>query len=327
MLRNELSNWVRFFKSVWGGGIGFIFAYLGAYKTLGKLLPSALMARLLPILRQTIMPGVVLLCTSACTTKTSGNASAAASAARPPVVVVAPVVQKTVPIYRELIGRTTAIYTVDVRSQATGILEQALFKQGQAVRKGQLLFTIDPSQYEAALQSARATLSKAQADVAQAEATLNKNNQDVARYEPLMKQRAIPKEQYDTAVASMKTAQAQVQQMQAEVKQEQAAVHQAEINLSYTKIQSPINGVAGIRQVDPGNLVNSSTTMPLVTISSSNPMDVQFDISEIDYLRYIQKVRTRTERQKAASDITFQLLLPDGSTYHYQGKFVCRTAL
>ncbi|MGH9397923.1 MAG: efflux RND transporter periplasmic adaptor subunit [Terriglobia bacterium] len=155
--------------------------------------------------------GLLLLFAAGCSSGGHGR-DQPQGVAQPPVVVVAPVIQKTIPIYREYVGRTAANYTVDVRPQVTGILESAPFSEGSAVKKGQVLFTIDPSEYKAALQSAQAQLAKAQADVSQAKANLLKNQQDAARYAPLVKQQVIPQEQYDDAVAAAAVAEAQVEQ-------------------------------------------------------------------------------------------------------------------
>lgn len=253
-----------------------------------------------------------------CSSKNHGSDQAAAS---PPLVVVASVTLKTIPISREYVGRTAANYTVDVRPQVKGILKTASFTEGQAVKKGQILFTIDPSEYKAALQSAQAQLAKAEADVAQTKANLLKDQQDVARYAPLAKQLAIPQEQYDDSVAAEKAAEAQVEQAQAEVKGAQAAINQANINLGYTVIRSPLEGVAGQRQVDPGNLVSPGMSSPLVTISSITPMRVSFNISEADYVRYITRIRNPARRQQETEKILFRVFLADGTAYPYRGRF------
>ena len=266
------------------------------------------------------MIGALLLFASACSSKGRGS-DQPQSAMPPPVVVVASAIQKTIPVYREYVGRTAANYTVDVRPQVTGILESAPFAEGQLVKKGQVLFTIDPREYQATLQSAQAQLAKAEADVSQAQASLLKNRQDVARYAPLVKQQAIPQEQYDDAVAAAAVAQAQVEQAQAEVKGAQAAIHQASINLGYTVIRSPLDGVAGRRQVDPGNLVSPGMSTPLVNISSLAPMRVDFSISETDYLRFITRHQSAAARRAEAEKISFQLLLPDGSAFPHPGRF------
>ncbi|HLI35096.1 MAG TPA: efflux RND transporter periplasmic adaptor subunit [Terriglobia bacterium] len=265
--------------------------------------------------------GIVLLINSACASKGRGNDQPKTANLPTPVVVVAPVLQKTVPVYVEHVGRTAANYTVDIRPQVSGILESAPFAEGQPVKKGQVLFNIDPREYQAALESAQAQLAKAEADVVQARANLGKNAQDVARYAPLVKQQAIPQEQYDDAVAAEQMAQAQVEQAQAEVKAAEAAVNQARINLGYTVIRSPITGIIGRRQVDPGNLVSPNLSTPLVTVSSSNPIRVDFNVSETDYVRYIQRVKSPARREAAAARIAFDLLLPDGTVYPYKGKF------
>lgn len=261
-----------------------------------------------------------LLLVSACSSKGDGKVPPGASVP-PPTVVVAPVIQKTIPIYREYVGRTAANFTVDIRPQVTGILEKAPFSQGQTVTKGQILFLIDPSEYRASLQSAQAQLAQAHAQVAQAKATLGKDQQDVARYAPLVKQQAIPQEQYDDAVATVKTAEAQVEQSQAAVKSAEAAINTAQINLGYTVIRSPLDGVAGQRLTDPGNVVSPGMSTALVTVTSVTPMLVSFNISEGDYLRYITRIKKPAARQEEAQKISFELLLPDGSVYPYRGKF------
>lgn len=269
----------------------------------------------------TALLGLLLLLAFACASSGRGKDKPLAAAPPAPVVVVAPVIQKTIAVYNEHVGRTAANYTVDVRPQVTGILETAPFAEGQLVKKGQILFTIDPSEYKAALQSAQAQLAKAEADVAQAKASFLKNQQDVARYAPLVKQQAIPQEQYDDAVAAAAMAEAQVEQSQAEVKGAQAAINQSEINMGYTVIRSPLAGVAGRRQVDPGNLVSPGMTTPLVTVSSVTPMRVDFNVSEANYLRYITRHKNVTAGAEAVQKLSFQLLLPDDSTYPYPGRF------
>ncbi|HWQ53977.1 MAG TPA: efflux RND transporter periplasmic adaptor subunit [Bryobacteraceae bacterium] len=230
----------------------------------------------------------------------------------PPVVTVAEVQSRTVPLYRELVGRTDANRTVNIRPQASGILEQALFAEGQPVAANAVLFRIDPSQYEAALQSAQAQLTKAEADVVQAEAQLGKVRQDVARYQPLAQQRAIPQEDYENALAAAKVAEAQVQQAKSSVTAAQAAVSQAKLNLGYTVIRSPISGIIGRREVDPGNLVDPQTLLAI--ISSANPIRVHYDVSDVDYLRFAER------RRRPGAKLSFELLLPDGTRYPYEGR-------
>jgi membrane fusion protein (multidrug efflux system) len=235
----------------------------------------------------------------------------------PPAVVVSTVERRTVPLAREFVGRTDANRTVNVHPQASGILQEALFAEGHPVAANAILFRIDPSQYQASLQSAQAQLAKAEADVAQSKASLGKARQDVARYAPLAKQRAIPQEDYENAVAAANVALAQVQQANASVTAAQAAIAQAKLNLGYTVIRSPISGIIGQREVDPGNLVTPQTL--LVTVSSANPIRVNYDVSEVDYLRFVDRTGARPSRSPRIKP-EFELLLPDGKTYPQKGK-------
>lgn len=253
---------------------------------------------------------VVLLSAAAC--RRSESRADAAKQAPPPVVMVRTVERANVPLYREFVGRTDANRTVNIQPQASGILQQALFAEGQPVEAGHVLFRIDPSQYEAASRSAEAQLGRAEADVEQARAQLGKARQDVARYEPLARQRAIPQQDYENAVAAAKVAEAQVQQSLSNVKAVQAALAQAQLNLGYTEIRSPISGIIGRREVDPGNLVTPQTL--LVTVSNANPIRVNYDVSEGDYLRFVERTTGRSRIKLA-----FELLLPDGKTFPHKG--------
>ena len=193
------------------------------------------------------------------------------------------------PIVRDFIARTEAVPTVEVRARVAGILEEVLFKEGMDVKKGQPLFIIQQAEYKAALETARATLAKAQADLtrakdtsivervkaqlAQRQADLEKARQDVARYKPLAEARAIPQQDMDTSVAAEKVAVAgvdaqaaalkdaelaqrtQIQLSEAAVESAKASIIQADLNFGYTTIASPIDGIIGKINVDRGNLV------------------------------------------------------------------------
>ena len=193
------------------------------------------------------------------------------------------------------------------------------FKEGSAVRKGQLLFTIDKRPFEAALQSAKATAAKAVADLAQAQqrtdvlqaeaaladaqAVLTRADQDVGRLAPLAKEKAVTEQDLDAAIASQKSAKATVKARQgnltnleasvkytierakAEVSASQARVTQAQLELSYCDIHSPISGIIGFLQVDEGNLVGRGDATLLATVSASDPLLVDFNLSEIEYLK------------------------------------------
>lgn len=265
--------------------------------------------------RSTVWVLAALVFAAGC--RKSEETAGAADKPPPPVVTVSTVKRMTVPIYREFVGRTDANRTVNVQPQVSGILQEALFAEGQPVSAGAILFRIDPSQYEAALRSAEAQLSKAEADVEQSKAQLGKVRQDVARYEPLAKQRAIPQEDYENALAAAKVAEAQVQQALSNVKAAQAAVAQAKLNLGYTVIRSSATGIIGRREVDPGNLVTPQTL--LVTISNADPIRVHYDLSEVDYLRFMERSGGMRPGGRPRVTLSYELLLPDGKVYPYKG--------
>ncbi len=290
-----------------------------------------------------------LVLSAGCGSKTEGKLHTAS--APPPAVIIAEVHQKTVPIYSEFVGQTKAEETVELRARVEGILQKVYFRQGAVVKKGQLLFTIDKRPFDAALQSAKALAAKAvsdlaqaqqrtdvlqaQAQVADAQATLVRANQDVSRLEPLAKEKAVTEQDLDAAIAVQKSARATldarqanltnleaavkytIERAQAELSASKAKVTQAQLDLSYCDIFSPINGVIGFLQVDEGNLVGRNEATLLATVSASDPLLVDFSVSEIDYLKWTdqQTVGKRTDSLK------FDLLLSDESVHPYQGTF------
>ena len=275
----------------------------------------------------------------------------AAAAPPPPTVVVAAVSQKTVPIYSEYVGQTRADNTVELRARVEGILQKVYFREGAAVRKGQRLFTIDKRPFEAALQSAKALVAKAVADLAQAQqrtdvlqaqaeladaqAVLARADQDVARLAPLAKEKAVTEQDLDAAIASQKSAKATVaarlanvtnleaavkytiERARAEVSASQARITQAQLELSYCDIYSPISGVIGFLQVDEGNLVGRGDATLLATVSASDPLLVDFSVSEIEYLK-LTDPETAGVR---AGALQFALVLSDESVHPHQGTF------
>ena len=268
-----------------------------------------------------------------------------------PTVVVAEVIVRTVPIVREYIGRTEAVPTVELRARVPGVLEQVLADEGRGITQGQTLFVIQREEYAAALDSARAQLEKAQADLTRAldtsvvdraraqleqrRADRVKSLQDVNRYRPLAEARAIPQENFETAVALDKVAVAtvdeaaaalkdtelvqrtQVQLAEAAVRSAKAALIQAELNLGYTTVKSPIDGIVGRVQVDRGNLVGKSEPTLLATVSAIDPIYVDFPISEADYLHLAPRIRDRHVKDTRP---WFNLILADGSTFPHRGR-------
>lgn len=273
----------------------------------------------------------------------------------PPVasVVVGRVVAKTVPIFTELTARTDASDSVEIRARVKAFLQKQSYEEGTIVRAGQTLFTLDAREYAAQLTQAKAQLAKAEADLTQAEqktvvdvaqanlnismARLNKANQDVKRLKPLAEQRAVPQQDFDNALAeqqgatadvegkqaSMSTAKvnqtASIQQAQAAVQAANASIRQAELNVEYCTVTTPIEGIAGTRQVAPGNLVGQTEATLLTTVSKVNPMRVHVSISEADYLKY-QRLRTEGKLRGRAAEL--ELIMADGTPFPHKGRFI-----
>jgi len=279
------------------------------------------------------------------------DASKTANAqALPPTVVVAEVTQKTVPIFSEFVGQTAASQTVEVRARAQGMLEKVFFTEGAVVRKGQILYQIQKSEYQARVLAAKAAVAKAEADLAQAKervdviqaeanlAAAQTNHSlarsDLARYVPLAKENAVTQIDLDAARAKEETARVETNAAQATLTNRTAAVKYniqqaaavvasakadlalAEINLAYCTIYSPISGIIGLQEVNVGNLVGKNEPTLLTTISSSSSLDVDFSISEA-YMLQLTKSGKAGSRKGAA----FQLLLADNSVYDQEGRF------
>jgi multidrug efflux system membrane fusion protein len=181
-------------------------------------------------------------------------------------VLVVTAVEKTVPVQIGAVGNVEAYSTVSVKSQVTGVLQKAHFKEGDDVKKGQLLFTIDPRPFEAALKQAEANLAR---DAAQ----LRNSREQAKRYAELVEKQYVSREQYDQIKTNADTAEAVVEA-------NKAAVENAKVQLSYCYIYSPINGRVGSLLVNEGNLVRVNDAAPLVVINQVNPINVTFAVPE-----------------------------------------------
>ncbi len=228
----------------------------------------------------------------------------AAPAALPPEVLVAEVVQQDVPIYFEWIGATEGYVNAQIRPRVQGSLRSRDYREGSLVKAGQLMFTIDPSEYQAALK-------QAMGDLRRAEANLGKTQLDVARYTPLAKEGAISQQELDNAIQAN-------QANKASVEAARAAVERAELNLSWTKVVAPITGIAGISVAQIGDLVTPSTV--LTTISQVDPIKVYYPISEQEYLHFARRIR-EIEEGRGANPRLLELTLADGSVYPERGTF------
>jgi RND family efflux transporter MFP subunit len=224
----------------------------------------------------------------------------------PPEVLVTEAVQQDVPVVREWIGSLDGSVNADVRARVSGYLISQNYKEGVVVKEGDLLFQIDPSVYEAAVEQAKASLAQAQANQLQTEQTEQRETQ-------LFEQKVESAQNRDNAVQSNTAA-------KAAVKAQEATLRQAELNVEFTKITAPIGGVAGIANPGIGDLVGPSDANPLATISTVDPIKVYFQISEQDYLKVAQE-RIDANRTNPAPPPPVEIILADGTLYPRQGKF------
>jgi len=208
------------------------------------------------------------------------SSSAAQAAARAVQVLVANVQRRDVPIYLDGLGNVTALKTVTVRCQVDGRLDQVLFKEGQPVKAGELLARIDPRPFQNQLQQARGALERDRAQLEGAKRNLE-------RYKQLAAKKLIPQQQADDQAAT-------VGQFEGAVRVDQAAIDAARLNLDYANIKSPIDGVTGVRLVDPGNLVRASDANGLVVINQLDPIAVLFSLPQDDLPRVMQELQRST---------------------------------
>jgi membrane fusion protein (multidrug efflux system) len=237
-----------------------------------------------------------------------------------PDVEVVQVEQKDVPIYGEWIGTLDGLTNADVRAQVTGYIMRQGYQEGAFVRKGQLLFEIDPRPFQAALDQAEGQLAQAKAALANAQAVQGRTELDVNRYTPLAKEQAASQQDLDNAVQNNMAAKATVATAQAQIKSAEAAVETARINLDFTRLIAPIDGIAGQAQLQVGALVNLSSG-PVTSVSTVDPIKVYFTVGEPQYLAWRKRFPTESSRLAADKDLRLQLILADGSTYPYEGSF------
>ena len=279
----------------------------------------------------------IAMAAAGCTRVTS-----AAGSPRPPEVEVVQVEQRDVPIYHEWIGTLDGMVNAAIRAQVTGYLLTQDYSEGSFVKKGQLLFEIDPRPFDAALAQAQGQLAQAKGQLAQAKAQLaqsqaqlqqsmasqKRTQLDVDKYTPLAKQQAVTQQELDNAVqnnvaaqaqieasnAGVETAKAQIEASTAAVESAQAAVEAAKVNTGFTHLTSPIDGIAGQAQVQVGNLVNPSSGV-ITTVSTLDPIRGNFTVGEQEYLSLTRG------GVGYLSKLQLDLILADGSTYPHKGKF------
>jgi RND family efflux transporter MFP subunit len=300
----------------------------------------------------------------------------AQAAPRPLDVEVVRVEQKDVPVYSEWIGTTDGMVNAEIKAQVTGYLLRQNYKEGSFVKKGELLFELDPRPFQAALDQANgqvaqfqgqleqansqvtqaeaqvaqanSQLLQSQAQLAQAQANQVKTQLDVNKYAPLAEQKAVTQQDYDNAVQTNVVAKAQVEAAKAgvetaraqlraanaqigtakaaiaiakgQVENAKAALRTAELNLGFTRLVSPIDVIAGIAQAQVGNLI-STTSAPLTTVSTVDPIKVYFTLSEQQYLNFTRRNLIEAQQGGSVAQLELELILADGTSYPQSGSF------
>lgn len=237
-----------------------------------------------------------------------------------PDVEVVQVQKEDIPIYAEWIGTLDGLVNADVRAQVTGYLMKQGYQEGAFVKQGQLLFQIDPRPFQAALDQAQGLLAQANAALANAQAVQRRTELDVERYTPLAKEQAASQQDLDNSVQNNLAAIATVETAKAQIKTYEAAVETAKINLDFTRLVAPIDGIAGQALLQVGALVTPSSGV-VTSVSTVNPIKVYFTVGEPQYLAWRQRFPTDASRAQADKELRLQLILADGSTYPQEGKF------
>jgi RND family efflux transporter MFP subunit len=231
-----------------------------------------------------------------------------AGAPPPPAVTVAKPEQRTLSDYDEYVGRFAAINAVEVRARVSGYLDSVHFKDGQTVKQGDLLFTIDKRPFQYTLDQARANLATAQSNLAYAEA-------DLKRGQSLVREHTITEQLFEQRSQTFRNAQASVTGAQ-------AAVQQAELDMQFTELRAPIDGRIGARLVSPGNLVTggTGTTTLLATIVSTDPIYFEFTFDEASYLRYERIAKDGSDVASRSGGVKVTLKLIDEQSFPHQGR-------
>ncbi len=273
---------------------------------------------------------VTLFCAGLATAPLAGcqKEEKAAAPPAPPSVEVVELVQKDVPVFSECVGTMDGTVNATIRPQVTGYLVKQNYKEGDLVKKGQLLFEIDPRTFQAAVNQASAALdqavasverSKAEVSVADARWVTAKAN--LARIKPLAAQNAVSQKDLDDAVgaelsigSAVMAAKAAVVAAQAAVSVARAALDKAQLDLEFTKIHSPIDGISGAAKAQIGNLVGPGSTEELTTVSTVDPIKVYVALSEQEYLKVAERQNVRKEKPQ------IEMILADGSVYPQKGE-------
>ncbi len=229
------------------------------------------------------------------------------TAPSPPTVEVMEVLQQDVPIIHEWVGTTDGFVNATIRAQVTGYLIKQDYTEGEIVNKGQVMFEIDPRPFQAALDQAKGTLAQQEAQYENARANLT-------RVKPLAAENALSKKDLDDAIGAEQSALAGVTAAR-------AAVEKARLDFGFTKITSPIYGIAGIARAQVGDLVGPSQAGELAVVSTVDPIKVYYTVNEQAYINFMKRFSTQAEGLEHAKKLQLELVLADGSIYQQKGRF------
>jgi RND family efflux transporter MFP subunit len=234
----------------------------------------------------------------------SGCGKKAPPAPPPPEVLVTEVKQQDVPIYNEYVGQLDASVNATIEARVQGYLVSQNYKEGQPVKKGDVLFVIDRRPFEAAFAQAKAAYMQADASARQAELNAQRNTE-------LFQRKVASEQERDNAVQAAVAARAQAEA-------QKAAVEQAQLNLDYTTIVAPVDGIAGLVRVQIGDLINAGTV--LTTVTKVDPIKAYFNVSEQRFSEYSNRYSDPQVRAQHEKELSLELILADGSTYPESGK-------
>ncbi|MFL6350309.1 MAG: efflux RND transporter periplasmic adaptor subunit [Bryobacteraceae bacterium] len=255
----------------------------------------------------------------------AGKSTSAPSPA-PPAVGDSAVTQENVPIYGNWVASLDGYVNANIQPQVTGYLIKQDYREGSFVRKGDVLFEIDPRPFQALLDQAKGQLAQAKGQLGQAEAQLGLAEINVRRDRPLAAAHAIAQSQLDNDIQSEKQNEALIKSNQASIEAAEANVEQAQLNIGYTQVRSLVNGIAGIAMTQVGNLVSPTTV--LTTVSQVDPIKVYFAISEQEYLSLANRIRTKTQGSatvdllSAKNSVPIQLRLANNKVYGQEGRIL-----
>ncbi len=252
---------------------------------------------------------IVLMCALATLVASCGEAKKQGGAPPPPAVSVAKPIKRMVTDFDEYVGRFTAINSVEVRARVSGYLDGVHFKDGQIVKQGDLLFTIDKRPFQNTLDQARANLTQAKSNLAFTQS-------DYTRGQQLVRDKTITDQTFEQRAQAFHNA-------QASVSNNEAAVRQAELDIEFTELRAPVNGRIGDRRVSPGNLVTGGTagnTTMLATIVSTDPIYFEFTFDEASFLRYERMSKTGNDIASRGAGVPVSLKLIDENKFDHQGR-------